>query len=302
MQTREFGPSRVPLSSLSFGSMRLDPNRTSKEEALRLFETLHDGGLTTFHSSYEYDSFDYFTECLASFRETRPGADLQHIVKVPAPHFDESHFSAAAFRDRIDRYLTALEAERLDVVQWLIRQTPNTFEKRSQALDAARDEISEVCGRLRKEGKVGAFASFPYDPAFAHKTLDLPICEGLVTYLNFAELEYVPLVEKTSFVAIRPLLAGLLTPGGLRTPRDEQDAQRKHLTDALEKLGVSTEDVTSFAIQFTLMHENVASTIVGISSISHARELLDAERSAHVDTDRFHHIVDALSATQEAAC
>jgi aryl-alcohol dehydrogenase-like predicted oxidoreductase len=301
MESRPFGAAGVRLSPLAFGCMRLDPARLDAAGAGRLFCALHDRGITTFHSSAEYETFGHFADALRAFRAMRPGAEVQHVVKVAAPHFDEAAFSPARFREQVDFYLERLGAERLDVVQWLVRQTPNTLERRSAALHGSLAALAEVWDRLRAEGKVGALASFPYDPGFAAEVLGTPCCDGLATYLNPAELEYVPFLDaagagRPGFVAIRPLAAGLLTPEGLRRPYDDADreAQRQRVLRGLDELGLDREGVAAHAVRFCLMHPGVAAAVVSVSSEAHAVQLADAAEAAEVDVEGFRRAVEAF--------
>lgn len=299
MDARPFGASGVRLSPLAFGSMRLDPARLDAAAAARLLAALHDRGITTYHSSAEYETFGHFAGALRAFRAQRPGAEVQHVVKVASPHFGEDAFSASRFEAQVDGYLAALGTERLDVVQWLVRQTPNTLERRSAALHASLGGLAEVWERLREKGKVGALASFPYCPGFAGEVLAaVPRCAGLATYLNPAELEYVPFLEGggAGFVAIRPLAAGLLTPEGLRRPCEDVDreAQRQRVLRGLERLGWDADGVAAHAVRFCLMHPGVASAVVSISSEAHAAELADAAEGVRVNARAFLHAVEAF--------
>lgn len=298
MEPRPFGASQVRLSPLAFGSMRLDPARLDTAAAARLFAGLHDRGVTTYHSSAEYETFGHFAGALRAFRAARPGAAVQHVVKVASPHFGEDAFSAARFEAQVDAYLAALDAERLDVVQWLVRQTPNTLERRSAALHASRDALAEAWDRLHATGKVGALASFPYCPGFAAEVLAVPRCAGLATYLNPAELEYVPFLnmDGAGFVAIRPLAAGLLTPEGLRRPYGDADreAQPQRVLRGLERLGWNRQGVAAHAVRFCLTHPGVACAVVSISTEAHAAQLADAAEGARVDAPAFLHAVEAF--------
>src|SRR5688572_5765112 len=121
MQARPFGAPEVRLSPLAFGTMRLDPARLDTAGAARLFGALDDLGITTYHSSAEYDTFGHFAGALRAFRGARSGVRVQHVVKVASPHFGEDSFSPARFEEQIDFYLSELDAERMDVVQWLVR-------------------------------------------------------------------------------------------------------------------------------------------------------------------------------------
>src|SRR5580693_9969949 len=122
---RAFGRSGVELSVLALGTMRLTPPKFDAASALALLLHLSDHGVTSFHVSHEYDSYGFVCDALAALRRARPAAPVELIAKLAAPHFDEIGFSAERLRERIEALLRRLPAERVDVVQWMVRHTPN---------------------------------------------------------------------------------------------------------------------------------------------------------------------------------
>jgi aryl-alcohol dehydrogenase-like predicted oxidoreductase len=218
--------------------------------------------VTTFHSSHEYEGHEFFARVLAGVRRARPAAELVHIAKIAVPHFEEHGFSAARFRAHVERQRQVLGAERLDLVQWLVRSKPIADGPRLATLARSVDELSEVWERLVEDGKVGALASFPYSPAFARAVSDVPVVSGLCSYLNLDELDDAPLLDRLAaggkgFVALRPLHAGALA--------------------------ASLEE----ALTFPLLHPVVASIVLGVSSIPHADAALDVVARVRPDPARF---------------
>jgi aryl-alcohol dehydrogenase-like predicted oxidoreductase len=280
--------------------MRLDPKRLSLDDAARLLEHLWDRGVTTLHSSSEYDTHGFFCEALQKLRARRPGARPVHISKIAAPHFEDAGFSASLLRSRVERQLQDLGAERLDVVQWLLRSKPIRDDVRLSTLASCRDELEATWADLRREGKVGALASFPYARPFAERVLDLPACEGLVTYLGPAELEMAPLLDGLAaagqgFVAIRPLLAGRISEA-LWSERngDLPAAERARLRRGFEALGVAPQGAAGFAVRFPLLHPAVCSVMLGVSTRDHADAAIAAAGAATPDRARFQEILQAF--------
>jgi aryl-alcohol dehydrogenase-like predicted oxidoreductase len=274
MERRALGASSVDLSVLTFGSMRMEVYPAPDAHWERLLLRLVDAGATSFHSSHEYDSYARFCRVIQKVRRARPAARLQHIVKIAAPSFDETRFDAALFRARVESELTNLGTERIDVVQWLVRQTPNSDERRLAVLHESLPQFAVEWEALRAAGKVGALASYPYTPRFAEEIVQVKMCAGLTSYLNPAELEYGDLLDGLAargqgFIAIRPLVAGKF--------RDVR-----------------------LALRFVLLHPAVASTILSVSSISHAEEAVAAVHSVPADAAEFHRLRQIFAEKNES--
>jgi aryl-alcohol dehydrogenase-like predicted oxidoreductase len=276
MQRRTLGDSGVDLSALTFGSMRMEAYPAPDAHWERLLLYLIDAGITSFHSSQEYGSYRRFCRLIKKVRRMRPSVRVRHIVKLAAPNFDERRFHASLFRTQVESELKNLGADTLDVVQWLVRQTssPNSEERRLAILREALPDLEAEWTALRAEGKVGALTSFPYTPPFAKEVLKPKICNGLTSYLNPAELDYGDLLDGLAargqgFIAIRPLGAGKF--------RDVR-----------------------VALRFVLLHPAVASTILSVSSISHAEEAVAGVHSVPVDAAEFHRLRQVFAEKNES--
>jgi aryl-alcohol dehydrogenase-like predicted oxidoreductase len=294
---RRFGRSPIELSALCFGCMRLSPSRFDLKGAVELLLTLFDRGVTSFHSSHEYDTYAFFCAALRELRQLRPGRPIETIVKIGVPHFDEPEFSAARLRSLIDAELRNLRVDRVDIVQWLVRHTPNDDAPRLDILRRASSSIHEVWQRLHTEGKVGLLAVFPYSDAFLRASLELPDVAGLVTYLNLIETEAVPHLDGLAasgrgFAAIRPLNAGMLV-----SDRGEHScAAVPAIRGILQDIEASPSTLTRLALQFPLWHPAVATVIASLSSPEHAEEAMDAiSETTMPDIDRFTRIASVLT-------
>ena len=293
MERRRFGRSDIELSVLTFGSMGLDPARIDVAAAVRLLLGLCDAGVTSFHSSAEYASYELFTAAVRQLRHVAPAATVTHICKIALPDWD-GRFTRGALTARVDAELSALAAERIDVVQWLLRSSPLADPSRLAALGAMAGEFAAEWADLREAGKVGVLASFPYSTAFAAAVLDVAPLGGFVTYLNLAERELVGLLPAIvelgqGVAAIRPLGAGRFAAGGAETAA---------LADTL---GVAPDDLAATALRFPLLHPAVASVIVGVSSPAHAARAVEALDGVRPDPDRFAVLVAQLDAADGPA-
>jgi aryl-alcohol dehydrogenase-like predicted oxidoreductase len=297
MIPREFGRSGIKLSPVTFGSMRLDPQQIELNTAIKLISYIYEHGINTFHSSHEYATDPFFCRAIKQFRMQNPSAQLQHIVKIGVPHFDEAEFSSKRLVTLVENRLRDLGTERIDLVQWLVRHQPNSDRHRLRILAACQEELEITWSKLQQEGKVGVLTAFPYSVPFAEAALQLPNCKGLVTYLNLLELEMTPLLEQMArqeqcYVAIRPLGGGLITSNILQAESTEETQKLKAIISALD---IPVEDLTKFAMQFPLLHPVVASVIVSVSSIEHAKEIIAAIDSLKSERHTFNSIVESIS-------
>jgi aryl-alcohol dehydrogenase-like predicted oxidoreductase len=295
MRRRTLGRTDVTLPQLCLGAMRFDPKRLSVADGARLLAEAHALGADAWHTSTEYDTHAHFCESLRAFRRDAPGAKLTHVSKIAAPHFEDAGFDPKVLRGRVEAQLRDLGVERLDVVQWLARSKPISDEKRLPELAAMSDALDAEVSALRREGKVGAWTAFPYSKPWAAAFAEHPVCDGLVTYLNLAELDYARDLDAMAaqgdgFVAIRPLMAGLLGRGSLD---DAQKAKRAAITSAL---GVVDEALTDFALKFPLLHGDVASVMLSVTTLDHLREAVAAVGDVAPDAARFEATVAALGA------
>jgi aryl-alcohol dehydrogenase-like predicted oxidoreductase len=251
---RAFGRSGVELSALAFGTMRLMAPKFDADSALALLLHLSDRGVTSFHVSHEYESYAFVCDALAALQRARPAAPIELIAKLAAPHFDETGFSAERLRERIEALLQRLPAERVDVVQWMVRHTPNDDAPRLAILERDRLAVADAAERLKADGKIGAFAVFPYSEPFRRAALSDPLVDGLVDYLNPHELEAASWLDSVhareqGFVAMRPLFAGR-----------------------------AASDPTSVdaALSFPLLHPATAAIVVSLSDVAQANQAIAA--------------------------
>jgi aryl-alcohol dehydrogenase-like predicted oxidoreductase len=252
--SRPFGSSGVELSALTLGTMRLMPPKFDGGSALTLLLHLSDRGVSTFHVSHEYESYDFACEALAALRCARPTAPIKLIAKLASPHFDETSFSAQRLRDHIDALLQRTSADRVDVVQWMVRHTPNEDGPRLAILERDRSAIAEEAERLSTLGKIGAFAVFPYSEPFRSAVLSAPFVAGLVDYLNPRELEAAAWLDALQargqgFAALRPLFGGQLR----RDPAS-----------------------MAAALRFPLLHPAATTIVVSLSDLNQAEQAIAA--------------------------
>ena len=155
--------------------MRFDLSDFSacKISGSNFLKELYEAGITSFHSSQEYDTFQFFSSCLKEFNKHIPKYKLQHIVKIAAPHFKDNCFSIDLLQDRIDKFLLTTGAETIDAVQWLVRNEPNTDNFRLPILNECVEHFTHAMNVLKATGKVRSWYSFPYSSSFAREVMRL---------------------------------------------------------------------------------------------------------------------------------
>lgn len=270
---RLLGSTRVALSALTFGSMRMLPARLSVAEGVALLSRLMDGGLDSLHVSSEYESFGYFSEIFHALRAERDVRGLRFVAKVGSPHFGEDRFEDRQFETGIDFYLDALGIETVDVAQWLLRFDLRQPEARERIFERDAERVSACVDRLRRAGKIQAMVSFPYSEGIALRALALPACDGLALYVNPFERELAPLLDRAhlagkSVIAIRPLAAGRVAGDAPEDVALIRDAGGGDMTCVAGRVRA--------AFQYALVHPAVVTVVASLNSIAQAETALNA--------------------------
>jgi aryl-alcohol dehydrogenase-like predicted oxidoreductase len=260
MRARRFGASSVELSPLAFGTMRLNERGLDDRASEVLIRESLARGITTFHSSSEYEPFARFCALLLRLGERR--REMQHVVKLAEPHFGDPSFDESRLRAKVDAYLSNLGAARIDVVQWMWRGDLKDEEARLAGFSRQRDEIQAAFDALRVAGKIGAVATFPYTLGFADAVLSARFGGGLAVYLNPIEHEMQGRVDRADalragVIAIRPLAAGKAAAAGI-------DAATC-LRDVLGRPAVSTAVVTYSSVEHMEELVHAASAVTELS-------------------------------------
>jgi aryl-alcohol dehydrogenase-like predicted oxidoreductase len=296
---RTFGETNVALSPITLGSMRFLPNKISSvDEGVSLLAYLYDHGITSYHTSFEYEAHAYFCEVFRQFKARCSVVNDTHIVKLASPHFEETDFSLSNLEQKVDEQLKMLQIEQIDIVQWLFRQKNNVDDVRIPRLRESALAIQEGFERLVKKGKVRAFASFPYTMTFAEVVQDYGLVSGFVDYLNLLELDWAKAFQEVGashrgFVSIRPLFAGKV----LDFLSINQDMFKQIRRDIAQHCCLNENDIdTDFAgLAYPLLSTRVSSTIVSISSYEHAKKAISVQSHVHANDELFNQITQQLA-------
>ena len=248
------------VSQISYGTMRL---RGTAPEAAAHLRLLSDHGITTHHSSHEYDSHALYLEALA-LCSSNGGSSMrfEHIVKLSSPSFDSDRFEPQRVKQLVHEELQSLGTNRLTSVQWLFR-TPEAqdIDTRLHLLAEQAHDVRSCFNELIQAGDIADVSVFTYHPRFALPAVEALPTASLCDYLNLVETQNVAFLDDiTSFFAIRPLAAGAMA--------------------------TSAED-TAKALQWPLLHPTVKSIILSANSPDHVQTAVHAAGQISPDLPRF---------------
>jgi len=258
VMARRIRPRDVEVSALTFGTLRL--NRAGDVRAASdLIRLAIELGVSTFHVSTEYETWPLFLAAWRRLPSSLTG-EVKFMAKVAAPHFGEAGFDPLAFRTKIDGYRHDLAADRLDVVQWLLRSDLNDEKARAEIFDRDGELIGATVDALREAGVIRSLISFPYTRPIAGRALAASWCDGLALYCNPLELETIDLMDRAgsagkTVVALRPFAAG--------------------------RVFAETRVTGDDAVSFPLAHAAVASVVASLSSADHLRTAVSAAARAN---------------------
>ena len=294
MEYRYLGGTDINLSAIAFGTawFAASPEQpdTDTEEGKRALHLALDEGVNCIHTSYEYRTRYAVREVL---RERNAASKVHHIAKVPAPDFNFGReWDPAIVIKHVEDALRELDAERIDIVQWILRdETVYDPVECAVRLNAIKDEVEAVFDKLHDQGKIGCVAAFAYIHAFASAAAETGIFPAVIFYYNLMDTCCLPCLDAVrkqgmSVIAFRPFHNGLLTEKrrniGALPPTDrwlESEHGRETLRNRdrlLENAGIDPEDLTIFSIKFSLSLAPATTVVVGMSTREQARHVLSA--------------------------
>ena len=292
VRRRALRPGGPELSQIAFGTMRL-PTRSAGFDPTDHLCALHDLGIDTHHSSHEYGTHAAYLDALAAARAT--GRRFRHIVKAAEPGFDDDRFDGRRLTALLDDQLSALGADAIDSLQWLFRTAdPGDGPTRVAALRRQHDEVRAWAEGQMAAGKLRDLSVFPYSMDFAAEALRLGVSSTVASYLNLAELELLPLLDRIeAVIALRPLAGGRLT--AVDPPTDALVDPRA--AAAYLRVGeVGVGSAVAAAVRFPLLHPAVATIVVSTDSIANALAVVESAGQVAPDLAAFATTADAVAA------
>ena len=233
--------------SLTLGTMRLLEVERSADDWVVFLDAVHDLGITTLHSSSEYESFSLLCSLLDRRAAREKPRQFRHIVKLAEPSFDDADFSAERLEEKILSYCSALATPVVHDIQWMWRSDLDDDSMRIEKFKSRLDSIGDAVQKLKTAGLIERFFCFPYSPAFGATALEQDAIDGLVVYRNIQETEYDGLIDRSHVLKkpcqiIRPFNAGNVAQADAR-PMSE------HLDFALDKPAIESAILSSNKIE-----------------------------------------------------
>ena len=312
MKYRTLGQTDLNVSAICFGPMRSasrqpedDDKSRRGEQALRY---ALDCGVNFLHSSYEYGTRWMMERVL---KDHPKRGEVHHVIKLPVPDAeDKEQFHPAKFEMRIDEALQDLHAERISVLQWMWRSSPNSDHKRLPLFGRIIEDVSKTFDRLHDKGKVGYLMTYPYTLPCGRLALESGHFAGLIAPFNVLETEFSDLFEDLSrrglgFMPFRPLYQGVLTDQ--RADASSLSSDDRCAADSYRKvyktLGMVREtfgneigsSLTAFAVRFALAHPVCSSVIVGLNTVDQVDGLVHALEQPGLPTDIVARVQQATS-------
>ncbi|MEY4179752.1 MAG: D-threo-aldose 1-dehydrogenase [Planctomycetota bacterium] len=292
MQTRRLGRTGLDLPILSFGASSLGQEFRSVtlEEALRSVRVALDCGLNFIDTSPFYGRG--MSEVLLGIALRGVPRD-SYTLCTKLGRYDLGHFDFSARRvaESVDVSLHRLGAGHLDIIL--------CHDIEFVPMQQIVDETLPALRRIQQQGKVRFIGFSGYPQKIFRFILDQTDVDCVLSYnqytlqnTRFAD-ETVPYLKDRGVGVMNagPFSARLLTnaplPAWLKEPEAVKDAARRAAACCAAK-GV---DIAKLALQFSLAHPDIATTIAGSANPENIRnwarwaaEPLDAELLAEVQS------------------
>lgn len=198
----------VKISELVLGTMRL-PQEATTSELTELLLACHDRGISTHHSSVEYETYPRYLAALEAACAT--GRSFQHVVKLAEPSWDHDDFEAARFHDQISWRLAELGTDSLEIVQWMSRtKDPTNDSVRIPSLHRRWEVTESAFEAAKSSGDVRAIGCFGYTDDFLAEAVRGGLVDGIVGYFNPLETNERMFELGAPILGIRPFAGGAL--------------------------------------------------------------------------------------------
>lgn len=251
------------ISRFVFGTS--NTNDRTNPEHLKVVRMAMDAGVW-FHTSTEYGKDGAVLAILKEAFQEKPSNVPPVIAKVVSS-------SAEVFRATVEKILTELGIERIDMAQVLSGPAAAKF--------APDQPMYETMCALQQEGKVGCY-TYEIFWRFSPNALDVveqDLFDSYIFYYNVTNREMTNELYDRLMRSKRPLLS-LRTMGGgpysyRGTPHPE--AARVAMEELFEQSGCA--DRVTFRYRFPLSVPGVVTTIGGPTKCDHLQAILDADRN-----------------------
>jgi aryl-alcohol dehydrogenase-like predicted oxidoreductase len=277
IQTRTLGRTGADVTILGYGAMELRGGprgpQIPDEHAGKVLNSVLDGGITLIDTSPDYGRSEELIGRYVGHRRdelflaSKCGCPLELPADAPPPYPHD--YSPANVRAAVERSLTRLGTDRLDLVQ--VHMSP------SNATMAANDVI-ETLLTLQRDGKtrfIGMSGILPDLPDH----IALGVFDVFQIPYSAVQREHEDLITQAAGAGAGTLIRGGAARGapaedknwqagplGLAQGAGQRRWQSAGLDELISDSGLSKIE---FTLRFTLSHPALTSTIVGTSSLEH---------------------------------
>jgi len=277
IETRVLGRTGQEVTILGYGAMELrgvprGPEITD-EHAGALLNAVLDGGITLIDTSPDYGRSEELIGRYAGHRReefflaSKCGCPMNLPADTPPPYPHD--YSPANIRANVERSLTRLRTDRLDVLQ--VHMSPSVA-------TMAENDVLETLQELRDEGKtrfIGMSGTIPELPA----QIDLDVFDVFQIPYSAVQREHEEAITAAAQTGAGILIRGGAARGAPATDKNWRTGplgvaagegrrrwEEAGLDNLLAESGLSPIE---FTLRFTLSNPSLSSTIVGTSSLEH---------------------------------
>jgi aryl-alcohol dehydrogenase-like predicted oxidoreductase len=277
IETRTLGRTGLEVTTLGYGAMELrgaprGPEVTD-ERASTLLNAVLDGGITLIDTSPDYGrSEDLIGRYAAHRREefflaSKCGCPMSPATDAPPPYPHD--YSPANIRANVERSLTRLRTDRLDLLQ--VHMSPSVA-------TMAGSDVLETLQELQDEGKARFIGMSGIIPELAGH-IELDVFDVFQIPYSVVQREHEDLITAAAQAGAGILIRGGAARGAPAADKNWRtgplgvpagEGQRRWEAAGLDELlhdsGLSRIE---FTLRFTLSNPSLSSTIVGTSSLEH---------------------------------
>jgi len=280
MKYSQLGSTDLKVSQLAFGTGPLGElfGPLDEADALRVVHEALDLGINIIDTSPYYGSAEErLGKALAGSR-----SEVILGTKAGRYGFDDFDFSPARIRRSVERSLTLLRTDYVDVLQFHdIEFVPlgPVFE----------DSYAELV-RLREEGKCRYIGMTGYPPATMIRAMQETQLDVLLTYSHATllddtlerELAPVAATRSVGLINAAAVALGLLTPKGssIEIEHPATAPIREAAARMVELAASRGADIAFVANQYAIQRSGCATTLIGTGKVSHLRSAVDAASAA----------------------
>ena len=278
--TRPLGRTKTDVTILGFGAMELRglpraPD-VSDEDLGRLLNAVLDGGINLIDTSPDYGRSEELIGRYVSHRRdefflaSKCGCpiELPADATPPYPH----DYSPANVRAAVERSLTRLRTDRLDLVQVHMSPSRATLEANG-TIETLKELQGE--GKIRFIGMSGILPELPDQIAMG-------VFDAFQIPYSAVQRDHEDLITEAAAAGAGTLIRGGAARGAASDEKNwstapltqqagvgQRNWQTAGIEDLLASSGMSRQE---FILRFTLSHPALSTTIVGTSSLDHLKD------------------------------